>query len=94
MESESLNLDSGSVTTNNTTAAVADSSATATTGVTTEEKVDFFESMTAPPEWLTQSYIENILKKRENDPSLKVRNNWKGIEEFYSGALKQPLDGR
>lgn len=59
MESESINSDSGSLPNDNNNSAA-------------DEKVDFFESMTAPPEWLSQEYVENILRRRENDPSLKV----------------------
>lgn len=51
---------------------------TATTTVTpaaeaaAETKYDFYEFVTAPPDWLTQDYFEKALQSYEKDGALKV----------------------
>lgn len=42
----------------------------------------FFDSVVEPPAWLTQSYVEDILKKKENDPKLQVFKIWGASESI------------
>lgn len=50
----------------------------ASNGVKTEDqngdskKMGFFDSVLAPPEWLTEGYMENALREYEKDDDLKV----------------------
>lgn len=37
-----------------------------------QKKMGFFDSVLAPPEWLNQSYVENVLRTYEKDDDLKV----------------------
>lgn len=37
------------------------------------KKMGFFDSVLEPPNWLTQNYVQEALKKFEGDPKLKVK---------------------
>lgn len=35
-------------------------------------KMDFFNSVLNPPDWLNEAYMEKVLRSYERDPQLKV----------------------
>lgn len=66
----------------------------ATNGVKREDQINgeskkngFFDSVQAPPEWLTESYMENALREYEKDDDLKVSVVYKSCCEIRSNPL-------